>query len=375
MERFAARERSPLFRDHFKLALFASNMRGGLAITNAPDRHEPTWESNVRLVKMLDDNGYEAFINVAQWKGFGGDGYWDACLEPCMLSAGLAALTKHTVLVTTMQATSTTPYFMAKQIATLDNISGGRAALNVVAGWRPEESALFDAPWLEHEDRYHHLTEWVEIAKAVWTNDEPIDYAGKWFHTKGAIGLPKPVQAPYPPLINAAQSSRGRQFASKHADIMFVTSDDLETGAAQVREVRELAHGHGREVQVLNSVTIVSAPTEKEAQEDWDYHVVKHGDRVAGKNAMDLLFGNTQIWSQDSDIWAGMDRFLGGLGTMPIIGTPEQVVEVLRQMAAAGYDGTSLSFFDFEKGLRQFTDDILPLMEQAGLRKPFQSSV
>jgi alkanesulfonate monooxygenase SsuD/methylene tetrahydromethanopterin reductase-like flavin-dependent oxidoreductase (luciferase family) len=314
---------------------------------------------------------------VAQWKGFGGpSGFWDACLEPFTLCAALAARTSYTVLVPTAQAQSTTPYFAAKQLATIDQVSGGRVALNVVAGWRQEEAALFNAPWLEHRDRYDHLTEWVEIAKRVWIGDEPFDYSGKWFSTKEAIARPMPIQRPHPPLINAAQSTRGRQFCAKHADVLFAASDDLEVGARQVAELRKLAKdAFGREVQILNSATLAIGATEAEAQEYWRERVVEKGDRVAGKVAMERLFGNTQIWAQDSDIWESMDRFIGAFGTLPIIGTPEQIVETMLAMSRAGYDGTSLSFLNYEDGLATFVRDVLPLMEQAGLRKPFHAPV
>ena len=134
--------------------------------------------------------------------------------------------------------------------------------------------------------------------------------------------------------------------------------------AAQ-RRLREIARQEfNRELLVLGAATVVCRPTEKEAQEFWNYCAVERADTVAA----DTYIGVPRELARRESMHRRRQSYIAGLGTYQVVGTPEQVVDSLVAMAKAGYDGTSVSFFDFEPGLEQFTREIVPLLVQAGLR-------
>ena len=82
------------------------------------------------------------------------------------------------------------PIMAAKQATTIDHITGGRFALNVVTGWHRPEMEMFGAPMLDHDDRYQLAVEWLEIIKRLWTAEEEFDYDGKHFKIARAISSP-----------------------------------------------------------------------------------------------------------------------------------------------------------------------------------------
>ena len=100
------------------------------------------------------------------------------------------------------------PVFAAKALATVDHVSNGRAGLNIVCGWNPEEFALFGLPMIE--DRYAQGLEWFEIMNRIYTAAEPFDFDGKFYQLKNVSGKPRPVQSPRPVTLNAAFSPPGR---------------------------------------------------------------------------------------------------------------------------------------------------------------------
>src|SRR5947207_859981 len=123
----------------FKLALFALNLTGGLACTTADGVHVPTWENNVRLARIADRAGLDALIPVCRWKGFGGPSDWHGTsFETMTWAAGLAGVTSRAMVVATAHVPTIHPILAAKQAATVDQISGGRFAFNIVAGWYQE---------------------------------------------------------------------------------------------------------------------------------------------------------------------------------------------------------------------------------------------
>ena len=137
----------PLLNDQkFKLVLFATNLMGGLTISTAEGVNDPKWDENVRLAQMADRAGFEAIIPVCRWIGFGGpSNYHGKSFETYTWAAGLAALTDYSMVVATGHVPSLHPIVAAKQCVTIDHISGGRLALNLVSGWFTTEMEFFGA--------------------------------------------------------------------------------------------------------------------------------------------------------------------------------------------------------------------------------------
>ena len=106
--------------------------------------------------------------------------------------------------------------------ATIDHISNGRFAINLVAGWFKNEFEMFNSIWRKHDQRYEYASEWVELVKRLWIENNEFDFQGKFFQGKGLWSQPKPLQQPRLPIMNAGSSTQGQNFSARHADMNFV---------------------------------------------------------------------------------------------------------------------------------------------------------
>ena len=154
----------------------------------------------------------------------------------------------------------------AKQATTVDHISGGRFALNIVCGWFRPELEMFGAPLMEHDMRYEYAAEWIEIVKLLWTRDDEFDYEGKFLRVNKGFSMPKPIQKPFPPLMNAGASGKGQHFAAKYADMAFIHIDpsDLEKTKAHIAAYRRLAREeYGRDLQIWIGAPVTQRDTQQ----------------------------------------------------------------------------------------------------------------
>ena len=180
---------NPLFNDNkFKLGTFATNVSNGAAITTVDGVFETTWPNVVKLAKMADRAGIEAIVPVARWRGFGGETNFNGtCYETYTWAAGLGSVVENACVFSTSHVPTVHPILAAKQATTIDHITNGRFALNIVCGWFQPEMEMFGAPIMEHERRYEYATEWLRIAKRLWTETEEWDFAGDFFKVKPVL--------------------------------------------------------------------------------------------------------------------------------------------------------------------------------------------
>jgi len=361
----------PLLSGHkLKLAVFGANVSGGCAMTSAAGTITVDWAESRRLAQAAERAGIEAMIPVARWRGFGGDTNFNhRCFETYTWAAGLAAATEKLMVFATSHVPTVHPVLAAKAAATIDHISGGRFGLNIVAGWNAEEIAMFQPSQRAHDERYAVAEEWITLIKRLWTEEGTFDFAGTYFTVPNAYSEPKPVQKPHPLVMSAGLSPAGRRFAAKHADLNFVLVPDLAVGRAVIAEIKELARREfGREILVFGMGYVVCRDTEREAREFAHYYVHEKGDWKGVRNLLNTLLPNSQSASPEQ-FEAMAANFIAGYSALPLVGTPEQVVEGMQHMSAAGMDGITLSWVDYESGLEQFQKQILPLMREAGLRQ------
>ena len=130
-------------------------------------------------------------------------------METYTWAAALAAQTEHIMLFSTSHAPTIHPIVARKQGATIDHISKGRWGLNIVCGWFTPEMEMFGATQMDHAERYRYAGEWIQVIKRMWT-EQGFDHHGEFFQVKDGYLLPKPVQQPYPTLINAGFSRPAR---------------------------------------------------------------------------------------------------------------------------------------------------------------------
>jgi FMNH2-dependent dimethyl sulfone monooxygenase len=316
-------------------------------------------------------------VPVARWRGFGGESNFNGTnFETYTWAAGLGQATKDICVLTTSHVPTIHPIVAAKQATTVDHITNGRFALNIVCGWFTPELEMFGVPQMEHDTRYDHAAEWVEVMKLLWSREEDFDYEGKFIKVNKGFAMPKPIQKPFPALMNAGGSEKGRHFAAKHCDIAFVvlTSHNLEEGRAQIDAFRRLAREeYGREIQIWGNGYVVHGDTQKEADAELNRYVMEKGDEQAVERLMQVVGLQSHVFPTHVLDWFRF-HLKAGWGGYPLVGTPDRIVGELGKLSDIGFDGILLSWVDYLAGLERWNKDVMPLVEQAGLRQRVRRS-
>lgn len=356
--------------EQFKLGFFAPNCSSGMAVTKLAERWVNSWENNRELARLGDAAGCDFMLPIARWVGYGGaTDFHGNVLETMTWAAGLLAVTERISVISTSHTSFNHPVVVAKQIATADQIGSGRVGLNVVAGWnKPEYEVMGISLPDDHPSRYGYAQEWFDIVQKLLTEKEQFDWDGKWFKLKGVRGEPKAVNG-LPPIVNAAGSGEGREFAVRNANFLFTPAIDLDRSKEEVAELKEKASSIGRSVDVLTFTTVVCRPTQKEARDWLEHYAQKNADWEAVDNLIALQFAHAQSFPHDLMALI-RDRFAAGHGGFPLIGTPEKVADGIEMLRDAGFGGITLAFVDYVKEFPYFRDEVIPLLESRGIRKP-----
>lgn len=353
----------------FQLGLFSANTESGLAITTAPERWRATWSNNLRLALMADEAGIDFMLPVARWTNWGPrTDFHSSVLDPLSWAVGLLARTRRIRVFSTVHTAFHHPVVAAKQLATADQISSGRAGLNIVAGWHaPEYEMLGLSLPDDHDTRYALAQEWWNVVSRIWASQEPFDHEGQFFQLKQVIGDPKPYSGDRMPIINAGSSQQGRSFAARNADRAFTVVAGPEDGAGVVTQIRAEAAGHGRKVGVFTIGHVVCRPTGKEAEEYLRYYADERADWPAVDEVMRLQGLHAQSFTAEM-LTTFRHRFAAGHGSCPLIGDPDDVAAAITAFARAGFDGIALSFLNYTDELGYFAQEVIPRLEAAGIR-------
>ncbi len=352
--------------NRLKLGVFSTNADGGLAITDVPERWAATWADNLAAAQIADRAGLEFLLPIARWRGFGGrNRVREWSFETFTWAAGLAAATRSIGLFATVHVPLVHPLYAAKALATVDHISDGRAGLNLVCGWNPKEFAMFGADLAEKG--YDRAAEWLEIVEKLYRETEPFDHRGTSYRLTGAVSRPASLQKPRPVTVNAAFGDPGRTFAAARCDHLFTTFSEIGEAGRHVDDIRERADKLGRSVGVYTVAHVVCRDTVEEARAYYDRYAVTMADH----EAVDAHMAGKKEHSQSHDRRAYdlyRQRFAGGAGTYPLVGSPEAVAAEMAGIADAGYAGIALSFVNYTRELPYFCDRVLPLLAKAGYR-------
>ena len=210
-------------------------------------------------------------------------------LEPLTVLAAVAVATQRIGLIATCSTTYTEPFNLARQFASIDHISNGRAAWNIVTSWLATAAANFGGDGqVSHADRYARGEEFITVVKALWDswaadavlddrasgqyarNDRirPIDHRGDFYKVEGPLNIPRCPQG-RPVLVQAGSSDTGRRFAARHAEAVFTAHMAKATAQEFYADLKRLAAEDGRDrsqVLILPGLSPMIAGTEAEAQ-------------------------------------------------------------------------------------------------------------
>jgi len=324
-------------------------------------RAEPAMEDGVRQVTTRGDGGMDksfefALDVVAKGEALGFDITLIAerllgpDLEAWMLTAALAARTRTIQIMPAVYPGMVTPQLAAKMGATLDRISGGRFAINVVNGWYQKEFELFsNGGWIaSSEARYNRMDEFVQVLKGLWTEDH-FTFRGEFFQADDASLPMKPVRVPHPPIYTASRTDSGKDVIARHCDLWFVNyAADYrayeETFAAVRRDIADLAERgrhFGRKLAFGMSAHVICADTLAQAHARADeLEAYGRRDRVSSTAAR-------------------------GLGAC-LVGTADLIAERMRRYEEIGVELFLLNFHPMLPGLETFASAVMPLLPTIG---------
>lgn len=356
-------------RNKLKFGIFSPNCSSGMAVTKVPERWDASWENNLKLAQMADEAGIEFLLPIARWKGYGGESnFQGSTLETITWACGLLAQTKNITVFGTVHAPLVHPVFAAKQMVTTSHVSRGRFGLNIVCGWNQDEFEMFGLEQREHDTRYEYGQEWWDVVQKIWTEKAPFHYDGRFIKLRDVIGEPKPYGW-RPVVMNAGSSGAGRSFGARNCDFLFTVLIDLEKGAKDVESIKAAAAGFRRPIDVFTTSYVVVRPTKKEAIEYHDYYTREMGDIPAAEYLMKLQGLHAQSFPPEA-FKLFRERFVGGHGVYPLIGSPDDVAAELAKISQAGFIGTTITFVNYVKEFPFFRDEVLPRLERMGLREP-----
>ena len=363
--------------NRFKLGLFATNCSGGLAMTKVPECWIASWDNALAANQLAEAAGLEFTLPIARWHGYRGETDAEgSTYETLTWAAGTVAATDEIVVFGTVHVPFLNPVFAAKMMVTADHIGRGRFGLNIVSGWNEGEFNMFGTRLLEHDERYAYSEEWIEISEEwieivnrIWAEGAPFDFKGKYFDMTGVQSRPKPHGGGRPLVLSAGSSPAGRAFAMRHADCLFMIIVDIESLAketASIRAIRDTGEENDAGIYCISHV--VCRPTQKEAEEYYHYYVHDMGDWEAAEHLLQIRQGQQQ--SIPPERFAQIkERFVSGLATYPVVGSPDRVAEAFHDLNNAGIDGMAFGLVNYIDELPYFRDEVLPRMVRLGLRE------
>ncbi|HET8905996.1 MAG TPA: TIGR03560 family F420-dependent LLM class oxidoreductase [Ktedonobacterales bacterium] len=236
------------------------------------------------------------------------------------------------------------PALLARQAASLDDLSHGRMILGVGAGWQEREHTLFGYPLLDVPERMRRLEEGLEVVKRLLRSDEPATYEGQYFHLREAMLLPRPERPGGPPiLIGGNGMTRTLPLVARYGDrwnATFISPDAFRERTLRLDELLRAAGRRPEEVHRSLMLTLIFARTRDELEQ-----------RLATRRQRPEMSGKS------------LDEVVEALHTdgTAIVGTPDVVLRRIRDYEAAGVQELMLQWLDLDDldGLRALADTVL----------------
>ena len=339
--------------------------------------------------------------------------------EPLTLLATLAAHTSHIGLAATLSTTYSEPFTVARQFASIDHISGGRAGWNIVTSPLEGSALNYSKPeHPQHDLRYRMAHEYLEITKGLWDSWEDdafvrnketaqfidpnklhrLDYQGEFYSVQGPLTISRSPQG-RPVLIQAGSSEAGRDFASRHADVIFTGQPSIEEARNFYNDVKGRAAKYGRDprqILILPGCAPIVGRTAEDAERKYQEIAglveIQDALNYLGRYLNDMDFSPYGLDDPFPDLgdfarngWETATDRLKKLAkdenltlrqmalrtTTPknnFSGTPEQVADTMQEWFEAGVvDGFMVNCAVLPVGFNDFVDLVLPILKDRGL--------
>ena len=193
-------------------------------------------------------------------------GYFSDAPDGFLIGAHAASVTERLGFLLAHRPGFVAPPLAARKLATLDQLSGGRLAVHIIAGGSDADQAR-DGDWADHEARYRRTAEYIGLLRRTWTEQQPFDHDGEFYRTRGTWSEIRCRQVPHIPVYGGGGSEAAIRALAPHVDVYMLWGEPLKETAAFMERVRREAARHGREPTFSLSTRPILAPTDEEA---WD---------------------------------------------------------------------------------------------------------
>lgn len=354
-------------QDTIKFAYWVPNVSGGLVVSKIEQRTDWGIDYNRKLAQIAEDAGFDYALSQVRFTAGYGAEYQH---ESVAFSHALLAATTRLKVIAAVLPGPWTPSVLAKQIATIDHLTGGRVAVNIVSGWFKGEFTAIGEPWLEHDERYRRSEEFITALKGIWTTDN-FTFRGDFYRFHDYTLKPKPLQQ-HPEIFQGGSSRAARDMAARVSDWYFTNGNTVEGIMAQVDDIQAKAAANNHKVKVGVNAFVIARDTEEEARavlaqiiDQADPEAVNaFGDaaKQAGKSSPEGE-GN---WAKSS--FEDLVQYNDGFKTN-LIGTPQQIAERIVALKAVGVDLVLAGFLHFQEEVEYFGRKVLPLVRELEQRQ------
>ncbi|RZG75891.1 dimethyl sulfone monooxygenase SfnG [Acinetobacter wuhouensis] len=350
-------------QNSIKFAYWVPNVSGGLVVSNIEQRTDWSYDYNVRLAQAAEKSGFEyALTQIRFTAGYGAENQH----ESVSFSHALLAKTEKLKVIAAILPGPWKPALAAKQLATIDYLTNGRVAINVVSGWFRGEFDAIGEPWPEHDERYVRSEEFIRTLKGIWTTDN-YSFDGKYYQFKDYTLKPKPVQKPHIEVFQGGSSRAARDMASRVSDWYFTNGNTPAELKKQIEDIREKAKVNGHSVKIGVNAFIIARDTEEEAQAVLQEIIAKAN--VEAVNAFGDATREAGAASKEGEgNWAkstfeDLVQYNDGFKTN-LIGTPQQIAERIVELKSVGVDLVLSGFLHFIEEVEYFGEKVLPLVRE-----------
>ncbi|WP_186140938.1 LLM class flavin-dependent oxidoreductase [Burkholderia gladioli] len=286
-----------------------------------------------------------------------------------------AAVTERVNFMLAHRPGFTEPTLAARQIATLDQFSGGRLGVHFISGGSDSEQQR-DGDFLDHDQRYARTDEYLGILRRIWTEDRPFDHEGTYYRFRQGFSEVKPAQRPHVPIYFGGASAAALEVAAKHADIYALWGESLDQVRELTGRVRAAAAAQGRQIRFSVSFRPILAATEDAA---WDRarRILAETRRLreaAGlgvgspqqsEGARRLLAAAERGSRVDKRLWTEIAQLSGGRSnSTALVGTPEQVADALADYCDIGVTTFLIRGFDPLEDAIDYGRELIPRVRE-----------
>lgn len=350
-------------RDALKFAYWVPNVSGGLVVSTLPQRTDWGLAYNQQLAQTAERAGFEyALTQIRFTAGYGAE-YQH---ESVSFSQALLHATTRLKVLAALLPGPWHPAVVAKQIATIDHISGGRIGINVVSGWFKGEFTAIGEHWLEHDERYRRSREFIKALKGIWTQDK-FSFRGDFYRFTDYTLSPKPLQQPHPEIFQGGSSRAARDNAATVSDWYFTNGNTPEELKRQIDDIQAKAQANGHRVRIGVNAFVIARDTEEEAQAVLA-DILKHAHVEAVKAFGEAVTQAGKASPEGEGNWArstfeDLVQYNDGFRTN-LIGTPRQIAERILALKAVGVDLVLTGFLHFIEEVEYFGAKVLPLVRE-----------